>query len=102
MDEKQITPEQGGEKETEGRFEEPIYNIPPHPAAAAPSSRESAIPGEPVAAEESVVALIQRAVDGLRSELLEELETQTRRIQSDLQAELLPELKGGLELNAKG
>ena len=106
MDEKQITPEQGGEKENEGRFEEPIYTVPPHPAAAAPVSKETANPGEPVAAEESVAVLIERAIDGLRAELKEELDEQVRELQTDLRSELQLELqkepKGGLELNAKG
>ena len=108
MDEKQITPELSGEKEpeAEGRFEEPIYIIPPHPEVTAPMSRESANPGEPIAAEESVSVLIERAIDGLRAELKEELEEQVRELQTDLRSELQMELqkepKGGLELNAKG
>ena len=108
MDEKQITPESIGEKgpEIEGRFEEPTYIIPPHPEVAAPQNRETASPGEPIAAEESVAALIQRAVDELRAELKEELEEQVRELQTDLRSELQLELqkepKGGLELNAKG
>ena len=108
MDEKQISPELSGEKEpeTEGRFEEPVYIVPPHPETAAPISREASNPGIPTAAEESVADLIQQAVDGLRAELREELETQVRELQTDLRSELQLELqkepKGGLELNAKG
>ena len=90
----------------ETEFEEPVYIMAPHPAAVVVSNEETITPDEPEVAEESlsdlIAAQVQNQVGDLRSELLEELETQTRRIQSDLQAEILPELKGGSELNVKG
>ena len=90
----------------ETEFEEPVYIMAPHPEAVVVSNEKAVTPGKADVAEETladlIAAEIQNQVGGLRSELLLELETQTRRIQSDLQAELLPELKGGSELNAKG
>ena len=95
------------EKRTsETEFEEPVYILPSHPAAVVVSNEKTVAPGKAEVAEETLADLIateiQNQMGGLRSELLEELETQTRRIQSDLQAEILPELKGGSEFNAKG
>jgi len=90
----------------ETEFEEPVYILPPHPAAVVVGGEKTVVPGKAEVAEETladlIAAEIQNQMGDLRSELLEELETQTRRIQSDLQAEILPELKGGSEFNVKG
>jgi len=90
----------------EAEREEPVYIMAPHPVAVVISNEKAVAPGKANVAEETladlIAAEIQNQVGGLRSELLLELETQTRRIQSDLQAELLPELKGGSEFNVKG
>ena len=98
MDEKQIIAEPGEEAEIGERIEEPVYISPPHPEFSALSSTETTTPEEPAAVEGSLSELIKQAVDGLRTELLAELEEHADRIKTDLRAEL----KGGLEINAKG
>jgi len=107
MVEKQIIapPIETEEIESGEPFEEEKYYIPPHPEGTAPLSVESASSEEPVIAQDMLPELIQQAVADLRIELKTDIETQTRRIQDDLQIELKSELlkneKVGLEPNAK-
>jgi len=87
-----------GDDDDQGKEEclkDPVYIVPSHPAGAPPLSKETAIPEEPVTAQDSLPELIQQAMEELRTELKAEL-------QAEMQAELQKELKGGSELNVKG
>ena len=77
-----------GGKPQEPTTPEPVYVMAPHPEAHVISNEKTEAPEEPAAAEKSMSDMIQEAVDGLRAELMEELQTQADRIQAELQQEL--------------
>jgi hypothetical protein len=53
---------------------EPQYIIPPHPTAAAPREVQSVAPEATFTAENTLTDLAQKAVAGLRGELMAELQ----------------------------
>jgi len=82
-------------------MEERQYILPPHPEAVVVSEEKTSVPEAPIVAENSLSDLIRQAVDGVRSELMVELEAQTTRLQVQLQADLQKEIRGGFESNVK-
>ena len=80
---------------------ERTYILPPHPEAKTPVCEETVCPDEPVSAEKSISDLVLQAVEGLRGELMAELDTQVRRVRDDLQSELQTEILKELDSDAK-
>ena len=81
-------------------MEEKQYILPPHPVACIPYKEEIVCPETPAAAEESLAELVRQAVDELRIELSAELETQVRRVRTELHDELQSEILKEMELDS--
>jgi hypothetical protein len=60
--------------------------IPPHPEAHTVLNEEAITSEEPITAEDSLPDLIQKAMDGLRSELLAELKKDTGGLDSNVKS----------------
>jgi hypothetical protein len=65
---------------------EPVYVIPPHPAVSAPLNVETAALETPITAGDSLSDLIEKAMDGLRSELLAELKKDTGGLENNVKS----------------
>ena len=58
--------------------EEREYILPPHPEAQIPLREETVTPDAPTIADKTLAELVQQAVDGLRDELVTEIQNEMR------------------------